>query len=80
MLPSGVALAAAWTGDNSGPSANASAAALVGLRQRYPGARGFASTFTAFFDEANRPANKRLLPVVTAEIGDAWIYGEWSRK
>ena len=33
-----------------------------------------ASSFDAFFDEANKPAVKSLLPVVTEEIGDGWLY------
>ena len=45
------------------------------LRERYPNAHVHDSTFSAFFDEANKPENKAALPVVTAEMGDAWIYG-----
>ena len=33
------------------------------------------STFDAFFDTANKPEVKTKLPIVTAEIGDGWIYG-----
>jgi hypothetical protein len=73
VLPNGVALAAGWTGDNSGPSDPAGG--LAAVRKKYPGAKVHASTFTAFFKEANKPENKAKLPVVTAEIGDAWIYG-----
>jgi hypothetical protein len=71
-LPNGVALAAAWTGDNSGPSFGN---ALAKLREENPGAHVHFSTFSRFFDEANKPENKAGLPVVTGEIGDAWIYG-----
>jgi hypothetical protein len=73
-LPNGVALAADWTGDNSGPSSDFKG--LDGLRKKYPGAHVHFSTFSKFFDEANKPENKAGLPVVTGEIGDAWIYGE----
>ena len=38
-------------------------------------AKVFSSTFDAFFAEANRKEVKDQLPVVTAEIGDAWLYG-----
>jgi hypothetical protein len=34
-----------------------------------------ASTFDAFFQIANLPEIRAQLPVVTAEIEDAWIYG-----
>jgi hypothetical protein len=73
VLPNGVALCAAWSGDNSGPSDNAGT--LKSLRKAYPNATVHASTFSAFFDEANKPENKKGLQVVTAEMGDAWIYG-----
>ena len=45
------------------------------LQGRYPQADVKASTFDAFFAVANRPEIKAQLPVVTAEIEDAWIYG-----
>jgi len=45
------------------------------LRRKFPGADVKASTFDAFFDIANEPAVKKLLPVVTKEIEDGWIYG-----
>eukprot|EP01052_Picozoa_sp_SAG31_P040738 SAG31_NODE_5979_length_2228_cov_1.962424_1_plen_115_part_00 len=60
-------------GDNSGPSDPTHA--LAQLRSKYPGANVHMSTFDAFFTEANKAQNKQRLPVVTAEIGDAWIYG-----
>jgi hypothetical protein len=69
-----VALAVAWYGDNRGPS-DGLAGALKGLRTRFPTAHVHASSFTAFFEEASKPENKAKLPLVTAEIGDAWIYG-----
>ena len=42
---------------------------------RYPGATVEASTLDAFFNAANEPDVKKQLPLVTAEIGDGWIYG-----
>ena len=66
-------MVADWTGDNSGPAGTEGA--LEELRKQYPGANVHSSTFSAFFDEANKPENKDQLPVVTAEMGDAWIYG-----
>ena len=33
------------------------------------------STFDAFFNSANEPEVKAKLPIVTAEIGDGWLYG-----
>ena len=48
--------------------------AMHGVVVRYPNATVLSSTFDAFFDEANKPANKAKLPVVTAEIGDGWLY------
>ena len=73
VLPNGVALAADWSGDNSGPAS--ASGQLAKLRQKYPDALVHCSTFSRFFAEANRPEIKAQLPVVTAEIGDAWIYG-----
>jgi hypothetical protein len=76
VLPNGVALTAAWTGDNTGPGTLKSVAGYyTELRKRFPGAEVTASTFEAFFDVANSAAVKPLLPVVTAEIGDGWLYG-----
>jgi hypothetical protein len=76
VLPNGVALTAAWKGDNVGPPDLAVVSGWVAeLRARFPGAAVTASTFEAFFDVANSAAVKPLLPVVTAEIGDAWLYG-----
>ena len=69
-LPNGVALAADWTGDNSGPNSNFGN--LEQLRKANLGAHVHISSFSAFFDEANKPENKRGLPVVTAEIGKCW--------
>ena len=48
---------------------------MADLRKLYPGAHVHASTFDAFFKEANKPENKEKLPVVTAGEcgGDAVI-------
>ena len=73
VLTDGTALAAAWTGDNSGPT-NVEGS-LEKLRATYPSATVISSTFDAFFDVANIASNKAGLPVVTSEVGDAWIYG-----
>ena len=76
VLPSGEAMAAGWSGDNTGPTPNDVAQRdFAALRALYPRAAVKASTFDAFFDAANAPAVKAQLPVVTAEIGDGWVYG-----
>jgi hypothetical protein len=76
VLPNGVALAAAWQGDNTGPATSQQVAAdFKQLQDKYPQAKILASTFDAFFKIANEPAIKAQLPVVTEEIGDGWLYG-----
>ena len=66
VLPNGVALAAGWVGDNSGPPPVATAQEdFTSLRALFPNATIKASTFDAFFAVANEPAVKQLLPVVT---------------
>ena len=76
VLPNGVAFTAAWTGDNTGtPTVDEVQMYFDSLRKRFPGAKVKTSTFEAFFDVANSADVKPLLPVVTEEIGDAWIYG-----
>ena len=76
VLPNGVALCAAWAGDNTGPPPLADVQGFYAtLRSAYPAAEVFASTFDAFFAVANQPEIKAKLPVVTEEIEDAWIYG-----
>ena len=76
VLPTGDALVAAWAGDNTElpalPDVKTFFATLKGV---YPDAEITASTFDAFFAVANRPEVKAQLPVVTAEIEDAWIHG-----
>ena len=59
VLPSGVALAPNWTGDNSGPAGIGGT--LAALQQRYPNATVKPTTLSAFFNEANKPSNKAAL-------------------
>lgn len=76
VLPSGIAFAAGWNGDNQGPPPIADQADdFASIRTLFPNATVKASTLEDFFNEANRPEVKAALPVVTAEIGDGWIYG-----
>jgi hypothetical protein len=76
VLPNGVALAAGWYGDNQGPESIENAQKDYALlRQRFPAAKVMSSTFDAFFAVANQEEVKSQLPVVTAEIGDGWLYG-----
>ena len=70
---SGAALYCAWNRDNSGPSADIFNATLARLRVENPGANVFASNFDDFFAMAEK--ERHLLPVVTQEIGDTWLYG-----
>ena len=71
VLPNGVAMAAGWRGDNVGPApVDEAAQDWDTLEKMFPGAKVLASTFDAFFAEANRPDVKTALPVVTADIGD----------
>lgn len=75
VLPDGkTALSMNFTGDNHGPHAPEHVKALfAALRKRFPNATLTACTFN---DVARclEPMRERL-PVVTAEIGDTWIYG-----
>ncbi len=68
------ALVIAFTGDNVGPPDESSVAQRYQqIRSRFPEAQITASTLDAFALEL-RPIRPDL-PVVTAEIGDTWIYG-----
>lgn len=68
------ALAFAHTDDNVGPqSIDQVVETFRDLRARFPGADVRASTMDAF--AAHLPEVHEALPVVTAEIGDTWIYG-----
>jgi hypothetical protein len=68
------ALAFAHTDDNVGPqSIDQVVDTFRDLRTRFPGADVRASTMDAF--AAHLPEVGDGLPVVTAEVGDTWIYG-----
>jgi hypothetical protein len=76
VLPNGVAMAAAWSGDNTGPGSLADFLNdTATLQARFPAAKILSSTFDAFFAIANQKQVKAQLPVVTQEIGDGWLYG-----
>ena len=76
ILPNGVALAVQWQGDNTGPAPVKDVSKnYADLRGRYAKAAVNVSTFEAFFDEASKPEVKSLLPIVTHDILDGWIYG-----
>lgn len=80
VLPNGVALAAAWRGDNTGPGPIPDVQNdYAMLRKEFPDAKVFSSTFDAFFTIANQPEVKSKLPIVTEEIEDGWIYGTNAR-
>ena len=70
----GVALAVAHTGDNHGPQSPAEIIEVFErLRRQFPGAKVEASSLNEFAEAiASRTDG---LPLVTAEIGDTWIYG-----
>lgn len=67
------ALAFAFRTDNSGPPMSISEieSNYNILRTQFPGAKVFASTFSAFIDTVNISS----LPVINGEIGDTWIQG-----
>jgi hypothetical protein len=70
------ALAFLHSGDNLGPpSADDVRAAHAELRARFPGAEVRASTLDAFARALDTSAAAVDLPVVTAEIGDPWLFG-----
>jgi hypothetical protein len=76
VLPNGVALAAGWYGDNQGPESIVQAQDdYATLREQFAGADVRSSTFDDFFAAANQVDVKSQLPVITAEIGDGWLYG-----
>ena len=71
---SSVAVAVEVRGDNSGPHTPAEIAAIYArLRAQFPGATVGASNFNEVASAIDRVRDG--LPVVTAEIGDTWIYG-----
>ncbi len=70
----GIAVDVEVRGDNSGPHTPAEIAAIYArLRAQFPGAAVRASNMNEVA-AAVMPVRDRL-PVVTAEIGDTWIYG-----
>jgi hypothetical protein len=70
------ALAFVHAGDNAGPpSADEVVAAHAALAQRFPGAEVRGSTLDAFARALTASGAVDDLPVVTAEIGDPWLFG-----
>lgn len=70
------ALAFLHAGDNLGPpTADAVIAAHAALAARHPGAEIRASTLDAFARALATSGAAADLPVVTAEIGDPWLFG-----
>ncbi len=73
------ALAFLHAGDNLGPpSAEAVLAAHRDLAARYPGAEIRGSTLDAFARALATSGAASQLPLVTAEIGDPWLFGAGS--
>ncbi len=73
------ALAFLHAGDNLGPpSADEVVAAHEELVRRHPGAEIRASTLDAFARALTASGAVDALPVVTAEIGDPWLFGAGS--
>jgi hypothetical protein len=72
-------LAFLHTGDNQGPpTADEVRAGHAELRNRYPDAEVRASTLCAFAGALERSGATHDLPVVSAEIGDPWLFGAGS--
>lgn len=64
-----------YQGDNSGPpSARDVAGFYADMAARFPGASVFYSSLDNF-TQAVLPAAASALPVVSSEVGDAWLYG-----
>lgn len=75
LLPDGKSvMSIQFTGDNHGPHTYQQVKKIYAdLRKKYPHAKIVATTFE---DIAQLLVSiKRVLPVVTSEIGDTWIYG-----
>ena len=67
------------TGDNLGPpNVDEVIDAHRALAERFPGAEVRASTLDAFARAVARSVGAARLPVVTAEIGDPWLFGAGS--
>ena len=76
---SGDVLAFLHSGDNLGPpSTDEVIAAHAALADRYPGASVIGSTLDAFARATSASGAVGDLPVVTAEIGDPWLFGAGS--
>ena len=75
ILPGGKeAVSVNFTGDNHGPHTCEQVKTIyAGLRKRYPNARLVAASFNEVAEALW--AVRDVLPVVTSEIGDTWIYG-----
>lgn len=75
LLPGGkVAISINFTGDNHGPHTYDQVKKMYAdIRGRYPNAKIIPASFNEIAEEL--VAIKDQLPVVTAEIGDTWIYG-----
>lgn len=72
-------LAFLHAGDNLGPpTAEEVLDAHADLRARFPGAEVRASTLDAFARALAASGAEATLPVVTAEIGDPWLFGAGS--
>jgi hypothetical protein len=73
--PNGVAICTEFRTDNTGPpvSTNEILTSLDAVRQEYPNASVFSSSFDNFIRDV-LPI-KSQLPVVTHEVGDTWMYG-----
>ena len=65
-----------WRGDNSGPPASVAevVADWASVAALFPGATVFASTLDNF-TETLSPSVLAALPVLTAEMGDTWVFG-----
>eukprot|EP00041_Stephanoeca_diplocostata_P034203 m.1150901 g.1150901 ORF g.1150901 m.1150901 type:complete len:780 (+) comp24479_c0_seq2:116-2455(+) len=65
-----------WNGDNAGPlSAAAYAASIATAKKAFPNADVYFSTFDNFTQHILPLLGKGVLPVVSAEMGDTWVYG-----
>lgn len=75
ILPDGqTAVSINFTNDNKGPhTAERVKSIYAELRRRYPNAEIAASSLNAVAEEL--AAMRGLMPVLTSEIGDTWIYG-----
>lgn len=69
-----------WRGDNMGPPDNVGeiVSDFEAIRNAFPGAAVFSSTFDNFTHFLYNESVQSLLPVVTSELGDTWIHGSGS--